>query len=197
VALSATGGAFGLGAFSHDSPKALFEANPAGRFPWRPGLGSIIPSVIPSTVHLGTTFTVPGVGRFQLWVARSRPKGWLCTAIRQPDGTYAGLLGGDKYQLSAPQPGCGLLGWQDVRGFDYWPGSIGSPDGRQWWIAWGYAPATDHPVEVRDAISGTTAPIGDGRYFAIVVPQARPGFRLETLDGAGRTLVTDRFDTGH
>jgi len=197
VMLSATGGAFGLGAFSHDSPKALFEANPAGPFPWRPGQGVIVPEVIPSTVRLATTFTVPGVGRFQLWVALSRPKGWLCTAIRQPDGTYAGLPSGGSYQLAGPMPGCGMLGLQDIRGFDYWPSSIGSADGREWWVAWGYAPRTGHPVEVRDEVSGIIAPIGDGRYFAIAIPQTRPGFRLQTLDAAGRVLVTDRFDTGH
>lgn len=196
VVFSATGGALGLGVFSHDSPKALFEANPAGAFPWRPGLGTITPSVIPQTVRQATTFTVPGVGRFQLWIGVSRPRGWLCTAIRQPDGTWAGLLD-QQYQLAGPMPGCGMLGSQDAHGFDYWPSSIGSPDRRQWWIAWGYAPRTGHPVEVRDAVSGVTAPIGDGRYFAIVIPQNHPGFRLETLDATGRVLVTDRFDTGH
>jgi hypothetical protein len=197
VVLSASGGAFGLGAFSHDSPKALFEANPAGPFPWRPGQGVIVPAVIPQTVRLATTFMVPEAGRFQLWIALSKPKGWLCTAIRQPDGTYAGLPSGDRYQLAGPMPGCGMLGLQDVHGFDYWPSSIGSRDGRQWWVAWGYAPTAGHPVEVRDALSGISAPIGDGRYFAIVIPQTRPGFRLQTLDAAGRVLVTDRFDTGH
>jgi hypothetical protein len=197
VVFSATGGAFGLGAFSHASPKALFEANPAGPFPWRPGQGVIVPVVIPQSVRLATTFTVSGVGRFQLWIALSRPKGWLCTAIRQPDGTWAGLPSGDKYQLAGPMPGCGTLGWQDVHGFGYWPSSIRSPDGRQWWIAWGYVPTTGHPVEVRDEISGATAPIGDGRYFAIVLPQSHPGFRLETRDAAGRVLATDHLDSGH
>lgn len=196
VAFSATGAAFGLGAFSRDSAKTLFEANPAGPFPWRPGQGVIVPNVVPSTVRLATTFAVPTVGRFQMWIALSRPKGWLCAAIRQPDGTWAGLPSGAQYELTAPMPGCGTLGWQDARGFDYWPSSIRSPDGRQWWIAWGYAPSTGHPVEVRDAVSGTIAPIGDGRYFAIVIAQNRPGFRLQTLDAAGRVIVTDRFDTG-
>jgi hypothetical protein len=192
-----TAGAITVSSLTHANPKVLFEANPAGSFPWRPGIGVITPRVIPSTVRLATTFTVPGEGRFQFWVALSRPKGWLCTAIRQPDGTYAGLPSGGKYQLAGPQPGCGLLGWQDARGFAYWPSSIASPNGRQWWVAWGYAPTTGHPVEVRDAVSGTTAPIGDGRFFAIVIAQNHPAFRLQTLDAAGRVLATDRFDTGH
>jgi hypothetical protein len=58
-------------------------------------------------------------------------------------------------------------------------------------------------------ISGATAPIGDGRYFAIVMPLCKgfacvnprphkmpPGYRLEALDAAGRVLSVDQFDPG-
>jgi hypothetical protein len=57
-------------------------------------------------------------------------------------------------------------------------------------------------------VSGATAPIGGGRYFAIVtplckgrtcslpVPRPGSGFRLETLDASGRVLVTDAYDPG-
>ena len=69
VVFGATGGAFGLGAFSHDSPKALFEANPAGSFPWRPGQGVIVPDVIPQTVRLAT---------------RSRFRGWAGSSCGSP-----------------------------------------------------------------------------------------------------------------
>lgn len=208
VVLGATGAAFGaiqLGAFSHASPKALFEANPAGRFPWRPGQGQILPIVIPKSVHRATTFTVPGVGRFEWWIALSRPKGWLCGAIRQPDGTWADLGVNDKYQLSGPQPGCGILPLQDADGFAYNQTSIASPDGETWQIVYGYVPATGHPVEVRDEVSGATAPIGDGRYFAIVMPLCKrsacgtkrpPGYQLQTLDAGGRVLRTNMFDPG-
>lgn len=83
-----------------------------------------------------------------------------------------------------------------------------------WRVAYGYAPTTGGPVKVRDRISGATAPIGDGRYFAIVMPLCRgkcpvtqttppnfsgpfpPGYRLQTVDRGGRVLVTDRFDPG-
>jgi hypothetical protein len=186
IVFSATGGAFGLGVFSHATPKALFEGNPAAAFP---GDGS--QTVDPRTVHRATTFTVPGVGRFEYWVALST-KGWLCNAIRQPDGTWADLgTPGDKYQLGGPVPGCGKFFWHDARGFAYYPTGT-----RSWRIVYGYAPTTGQPVEIRDAVSGATAPIGDGRYFAIVLPQHRPGFRLQTLDAARRVLVTDQFDPG-
>jgi hypothetical protein len=209
VVLSATGGAVGaiqLGALSHASPKALFEANPSGRFPWRPGQGSILPTVIPQTVRRATTFTVPGVGRFEWWIALSRPKGWLCGAIRQPDGTWADLGHNDKFVMDGSMPGCGNLPWQDAQGFAYNQTSVRSPDGEVWRIAIGYAPATGHPVEIRDKVSGATAALGDGRYFAIVMPLCKgarcdrppqlPGYQLQTLNDLGWVLVTDRFDPG-
>lgn len=194
IVFSATGGAFGLGVFSHATPKTLFEADPAGQYSRLPGqvTRGTGQTVIPQTVHVATTFTIPGEGRFEWWIALSRPRGWLCSAIRQPDGTWADLgTPGDKYQLGGPVPGCGKFFWHDARGFAYYPTGT-----RSWRIVYGYAPTTGQPVEIRDAVSGATAPIGDGRYFAIVLPQHRPGFRLQTLDAARRVLVTDQFDPG-
>jgi hypothetical protein len=163
--------------------------------------------VIPQTVHRATTFTVPGVGRFEWWIGLSRSNGWLCGALRQPDGTWADLYSGpnDKYQVGGPMPGCGTLPWQDVQGFAYNQTSVRSPNGEVWQIAYGYVPTTGHPVEVRDTVSGAKARIGDGRYFAIVMPLCKgsacarmspPGYQLQTLSGAGRVLVTNPFDPG-
>jgi hypothetical protein len=194
-----------LGVFSHASPSNLFRANPAGLFP-----GSAHQVVIPATVHRVTTFTVPGAGRFEWWIALSR-RGWLCSGIRQPDGTWAGLAG-DRYQMGGAVPGCDKFPWRDDAGFAYEQTSVRSPDGSTWRVAYGYVPAAGHPVVVRDTVSGATAPIADTRYFAIVmrlctgagcrVPAGTapgpyfPGYRLQTLDAAGRVLVTDRFDPG-
>jgi DNA-directed RNA polymerase specialized sigma24 family protein len=52
------------------------------------------------------------------------------------------------------------------------------------------------PWLIATARSGATAQIGDGRYFAIVMPQNLPGYQLQTFDAAGRALITDRFDPG-
>jgi hypothetical protein len=204
VVLCGAGGTVGaVQLLSHDSPKALFQADPAVR--WSPDPHQ---QVIPGTVDRATTFTVPGVGRFEYWIAISRPKGWLCSAIRQPDGTWAALTD-DKYQLGGPVPGCGTLPWHDAHGFSYYNTSI-QHQGTTWRIVYGYAPTTGHPVTVRDTVHHVTAPIGDGRYFAIVIPLCkgraqcslplpRPGagFRLQTLDASGRVLVTDAYDPGN
>jgi hypothetical protein len=199
TAAGGTAGAIQFGVFSHASPEALFKDNPAGQFPGNPHQ-----TVVPRTVHRATTFTVPGVGRFEYWVALSR-KGWLCNAIRQPDGTWAALVD-DKYQLGGPIPGCGGWSWHDSAGFAYYPMTVPAPGRRMWRLVYGYAPTTGHPVAVRDRISGVTVPVGDGRYFAIVIPYCqgrscnRPApfawFQLQTVDASGHVLVTDQRDAG-
>jgi hypothetical protein len=204
TAAGGTAGAIQFGVFTHASPKALFKADPAGR--WSPDSDV---QVIPGTVHRATTFAVPGVGRFEYWIALSRPKGWLCNAIRQPDGSWADLgTPHDKYQMGGPVPGCGTSPWNDSHGFSYYPSMI-QHRGTIWRIVYGYVPATGHPVTVRDTVHHVAAQIGDGRYFAIVIPLCkgraqcslpvpRPGsgFRLQTLDASGRVLVTDAYDPG-
>lgn len=165
-----TAGAITVRALTDASPKALFEANPQGQYSRLPGqlTRGTGQTVIPQSVRLATTFTVSGVGKFEYWIAISRPKGWLCDAIRQPDGTWADL--GKNSLLGGPVPGCGAMGWQDAHGLDYYPSYVPAPRHRLWRLVYGYAPTAGHPVEIRDKVSGVTAPIGDGRYFAIVIP---------------------------
>jgi hypothetical protein len=203
VVLCGAGGTVGaVQLLSHASPRALFEANPQNASPgWHQ-------TVIPQTVRRATTFTVPGVGRFEYWIALSR-KGWLCNAIREPDGTWADLGGADGFQIGGPIPGCNGFPWHDAHGFSYYPTTI-QHRGTTWRIVYGYVPTTGHPVSVRDAVHHVTAPIGAGRYFAIVIPLCkgraqcslplpRPGagFRLQTLDASGRVLITDAYDPGN
>jgi hypothetical protein len=206
VVLCGAGGTVGaVEVLSHASPKKLFEANPSGQYARVPGRAfGTRETVIPQTVRLATTFAVPRVGRFEYWIALSRPKGWLCMAIRQPDGTWAEL--GSDSLFGGPVPGCGNSAWQDAHGFDYYPTTVPAPGRRLWRLVYGYAPTTGHPVEVRDRISGATARIGDDRYFALVIPYCqgrscnRPApfawFQLQTLDASGRVLVTDDRDAG-
>jgi hypothetical protein len=202
-AAAATTGVIGLTQLEHATPRKLFIANPAHMFPHAPNQ-----TVIPQTVSRAATFTVPGAGRFEFWIARSR-KGWLCEAIRQPDRTWADLgTRGDRYQISGPVPGCEGVPWQDKEGFSYYPTTISTRQGG-WRIVYGYAPATGHPVMIRDRLSGATAPIGDGRYFAIIIPLCKRAgcmrrltfpthyFQLETLNAVGRVLIRNEVDPGN
>ena len=200
-AAAATTGVIGLTQFEHAKPRQLFIANPAHMFPHTPKQ-----TVIPRTVSRATTFTVAGAGRFEFWIARSR-KGWLCEAIRQPDGTWADLgARADRYGIGGPVPGCEGVPWQDREGFSYYPTMIATRRGG-WRIVYGYAPAAGHPTTIRDRISGATAVIGEGRYFAIVIPLCRRAgclrrltfpryFQLETLNAAGRVLIRNELDPG-
>jgi hypothetical protein len=200
-AAAATTSVIGLTQLEHAKPRQLFIANPAHMFPHTPNQ-----TVIPQTVSRAETFKVAGAGRFEFWVALSR-KGWLCEAIRQPDGTWADLgARADRYQIGGPVPGCEGVPWQDPEGFSYYPTTIATRRGG-WRIVYGYAPTAGHPVTIRDRISGATAAIGDGRYFAIVIPLCRrPGclhrltfpryFQLETLSAAGRVLIRNALDAG-
>jgi hypothetical protein len=195
-----------LGAFSHDSPIALFKANPAALFP-----NTSHQVVIPRTVHRVATATVPGVGKFEYWIALST-KGWLCEAIRLPDRTWAATSDGhDKLDPGGAAPACGGVPWP-LDGYSYMQLSIPAPHGRWWRIEYGFGPTQGKPVKVRDTFSGATAPIADGRYFAIVLPlchgrvgehedkcQSRPVFhyfRLETLSASGSVLSKAQRDPG-
>ncbi len=200
-AAAATTSVIGLTQLEHAPPRKLFIANPGHMFPHTPNQ-----TVIPQTVRRAATFTVAGAGRFEFWIARSR-KGWLCEAIRQPDGTWADLgAPGDRYQIGGPVPGCEGVPWQDRKGFSYYPTMIATHRGG-WRIVYGYAPTAGRPVTIRDRISGATAAIGDGRYFAIVIPLCRRAgclrrltfpryFQLETLNAAGWVLIRNELDPG-
>jgi hypothetical protein len=209
LAASGTAGAAKLGlipdfgVFARDTPAQLFKANPSGIGP-----GAHRQVVNLRTVHRVASATVPGLGAYEYWIALSR-KGWLCSAIRLPDRTWADTsLKPSKFEISGPVPGCGWS-WPD-HGYAYYPSSVRSPDGHRWRLIWGYGPSTGRPAAVRDKFSGVTAPIGDGRYFIIVLPMCGqhgmprcsdysrnpPTFQFQTLDASGRVLSTGARDRG-
>jgi hypothetical protein len=194
-----------MGVFAHDTPTQLFKANPAGLDP------NVSHQVVNlRTVHRVASATVPALGTYEYWMALSR-KGWLCSAIRAPDGTWADTSQQpSKFGISGPVPGCGWT-WP-FHGYAYYPSSVRSPDGRWWRLIWGYGPSVGHPVAVRDRFSGVSAPIGDGRYFIIALPFCGergverctanmnlnpPTFQFETLDASGRVLTIGAPDQGH
>jgi hypothetical protein len=87
---------------------ALFQANPTTLFKKSPpevsSTGVPHETVIPSTVRVIDTFTVPGVGVVRYWVADTAQHG-LCQAFRRPDGTWAGYP--DHGTGAGNLPGCG------------------------------------------------------------------------------------------
>ncbi len=213
VAVGATGSAVGvikLSQLGHASPQRLFAAEPnqmmmgpGGRPPgWRQ-------QVIPGSARHASTVTVPGVGPVQYWVASSRQHG-LCTAMRLPDGTWIGFP--NRYGVGGPVPGCApparvchpMCVTQLIDGFFYEQTSVQQPGGRQWYIVYGVVAAPGHPTRVRDRITGASAPVYAGRYFAIVIPMGRvpaghdphTPYQLEALSARGRVLRVGQLDPG-
>jgi hypothetical protein len=192
-----------IDSFSHDTPTNLFRTNPD-----RIGNPWVRQSLVPGTVRRVETITVPGVGAAQYWTAQATHHG-ICVGLRLPGGVWAGSSD-DRFQLGGPIPGCvyrfsphPTAGWSPKRGF-FW---VEYQVGRGHWqgrVTFGTVPAVGRPVAVRDALTGTTTPVVDGRYFAILIPpshgqwqswkQGRTRilqlrYRLETVDAAGRVLA--------
>jgi len=134
-------------------------------------------TVIPSIVRRINTFTIPGVGPIQYWVADTKQNG-ICTALRLANGEWDGLQNDGR--VAGSMPGCRATrkqlsdGALILDGFDYEQTSVAGTNGKSWAIEYG-AVTVPNAAEVRETINGVTAPIIDGQYFAIALQPARPG----------------------
>ena len=152
-----------------DAPLQLFENNPnvAGATPaarWDQ-------SVIASTVREISTVTVPGVGPVEYWVANTQQDG-ICTALRLPDGTWAGLQ--HSGQVGGAMPGCRPTraqlsgGALALSGFDDQDSAVIDSSGSPLLLDYGVVSIAG-ATQVRDTVSGATAPVIDGKYFALAI----------------------------
>jgi hypothetical protein len=175
-----------------DAPLRLFENNP--------GVTNAAPSalwhqtVIASTVRRVETLTVPGVGAVQYWVADTEQHG-ICTALRLPDGTWAGLQHNGR--VGGSMPGCrptraqlsgGALG---LDGFDHQESAVIDSSGRPWLLDYGVVTAPGHATQIRDTVSGTSAHVVDGKYFALAVPSRRQRLGRRNPSHGFRRLRSD------
>jgi hypothetical protein len=199
AALAALGVGTAWGA-SGDGPLALFSANPqegaasAPGSPWHQ-------TVIPTSVHAAASVDVPGVGTATLWYARTRQKGF-CTAIRLPDGSWAGTLqspvddGGavpgcqpTREQINGTDSGEPVYG---IDGFDYEEADLQGGDGN-WRLYFGEVEGTPQPVRILDRVSGREVAVSEGHLFLLAVPDADPdrinGLRFAAFDGAGNVVA--------
>jgi hypothetical protein len=177
-----------------DTPLHLFQNNPAVTNATPAALWH--QTVIPSTVRRIATFTVPGVGAMQYWVADTEQHG-ICTALRLPNGTWAGLQHNGR--VGGSMPGCrptraqlsrGSLG---LDGFDHQDSAVIDRSGKPWLLDYGVVSAPGHTTRVRDTVSGTNARVVAGQYFVLVVrPVGRDwgdDIHLRAFDASGRTTA--------
>jgi hypothetical protein len=147
-----------------DTPTRLFEHDP--------GVTGATPAalwhqtVITSTIRDIETFTVPGFGPIQYWVADTEQHG-ICTALRLPNGGWAGLQ--HNGQVGGVVPGCRPTRHQLSGGalmldsFDYAEFAVVPGDGQRWMIEYGIVSAPHPAARVRDMASGVSVPVIDGR----------------------------------
>jgi hypothetical protein len=179
-----------------DTPTKLFENNPEVAGATLAALWH--QTVIASTVRRIKTFTVPGVGPIQYWVANTKQQG-ICTALRLPDGEWAGLQHDGR--VAGSMPGCRPTRAQLGRGalildgFDYEQTTVTGSTGQSWTIQYG-AVSVPNATQVRETVNGITTPVIDGEYFAIAL-RGGPAIdwgdtgRLEALNSSGQRVAEE------
>lgn len=191
------------------SPLGLFQSSPNDVSQSTPWQQDVIPQdVIPSSVHRATTTTIPNVGEAELWFARTR-QGGFCTAIRLPDGHWAGTQQSPLDAGRGSVPGCQPTRSQVndaapasifvITGFDYNDVVVNAPGpgGNVWRVIYGTVDGAQTPVRVVDRVSGRSAPVAEGHLFALAVRDPYPkqlkehGLRLVALDAHGRVVAGD------
>jgi hypothetical protein len=161
----------------------LFAFNPAGGgTPEQPTTGLWHQVVVPATVKEAGAITIPHFGRLELWYAETEQHGW-CTAIRLPDGDWAGTKGASG---GGTAPGCYPSRAQTnaasgtpvyvITGLDYYESDVDARDdgGRFWRVVYGVTERAKPAARVVDTVSGRDVDVLNGRFFAIAVPDAHP-----------------------
>jgi hypothetical protein len=161
----------------------LFDSNPAAGDPnGQPASGLWRQVAIPSTVRSPGVLSIPHFGRVELWFAETRQHGW-CGALRLPDGSWGGTKDSS---AGGTAPGCypsrtqvNAAGDKPVfviSGLDYYDVDVDARDhgGTYWRVLYGVTEVEQPVVRVVDTVSGRSAPILSGRFFAIAVPDPNP-----------------------
>jgi hypothetical protein len=136
--------------------------------------------VVPSSVRMVETVSVPTVGPVEYWVART-VSGWQCSAFKLPNGEWAGTtaVASNRYGFGGPVPSCHgpWITWEgpDFRYEQIWLGPVSYRrgrvvSGRSFAVVYGTVRASGTPVVVRDFVSGARAPVVSHGYFALVIP---------------------------
>jgi hypothetical protein len=142
------------------------------------------------------TVNVPGTGKVELWAAQGSTATGACLGLRFADGTWgAGKdgRGGNRPSCFTERDDPMFKGTLIPTGIDALETDTDAPFQR---IVYGIIdsdiPAT--AVRIVDTVTGTSAPVIDGRFFTYVDPRADPqndGRRLIAYDAAGNVVTAE------
>ncbi|MDX6512594.1 MAG: hypothetical protein QOE36_2098 [Gaiellaceae bacterium] len=184
--------------------RQIFDSNPAGGgSPGHPPTGLWHQVAIPSTIHRAGMLSIPHFGRLELWFAETKQHGW-CSAIRLPDGNWAGTKG----TSGGTAPGCypsrttvneasGTPVFV-ISGIDYYEIEVDARhDGGSFWrVVYGVTELPEDPARVVDTVSGRDAEVLSGRFFALAIadehpdrPSPTPLWHLVAYDAGGNVIA--------
>jgi hypothetical protein len=145
------------------------------------------------------TVEVPGVGRVELWAADGSTTTGACLGLRFPDGTWgagkdAPNVGGNGASCFTERDDPMFKDTLMPTGIDAMETDTDPPNFQR--IVYGIIDSDIPPTAVRvvDTVSGTSAPVVDGRFFTYVDPRADPqkdDRRLVAYDAAGKVVTAE------
>jgi hypothetical protein len=201
LAILTTGVAWAAGAFTSQTPRALFETHS----PADSGSGPIFAGpVIPDSVKQVASVEIPKVGPVALWHADTKQGGW-CLGLRLTDGSWLGTppqAGGSPLDGGGAVPGCFPTGVIDG-GSDHleWLENdidAHSVGGTFWRIRSGVI-TVPGAVKVTDLTTGKSTNVVDGNVFILAIEASNPSLggnssprlHLVAYDKAGDVVASD------
>ena len=178
----------------------LLSANEVFSSPDAAGQGDLRAPVHPvaGSERIVQTLQVAGVGRVELWAADGDSASGVCLGLKWPDGTWGAFNG----RSGGNGPSC-LTERDDPMfrkilvptGIDAMETDVDRPSFQR--IVYGVIDYDVPPTAVKlvDRVTGTSAPVIDGRWFAYVDPRADPqddSRQLVAYDASGRIVTGER-----
>jgi hypothetical protein len=150
---------------------------------------------VPGSERIVARVAVPAVGTVEIWAAKGAPKG-TCLGARLPNGRWAGV---DDASSSGTPPQCFtqrddpmFQGTLVATGIDALEADLDRPQLQR--VVYGVIDDDVPPTAVRivDRVTGTTAQVVEGRFFAYLDPRGDPqrdDHQLVAYDAAGRIVT--------
>jgi hypothetical protein len=169
-------------------------------------------TVIAATVHDRDNAAVPNYGTVQFWAATTK-QGGFCSAIRLPNGTWAGYPlsqhpSGGFYGGSMPncidtdqQRSIGENGQPSLEApttFEWSEDEVKTRTGKTWELFFGYVTTQGHATTVKDPTTGRAAAVNRAGYFLLAEPLPSGGesTMVDVLNAAGEVLQPDYTRSG-